>query len=103
MGSDVKQQLEKIREKNASSDAEARQHFVVVAQGLRHDLHNVADGLHEVQIVFKGMRHELQLVAKAVAKTHEILDRIDAKFDKFAFDIDTRVTRLEAAVFGEQR
>lgn len=102
MESDVKHLLDTIREENASPHAEPRQQFVVAADGLRHELQTVAGGLHEVQIVFGGLRYELQMVAKAVAKTHEILDRIDAKVDRIA-DLGTRVTQLEAAVFRGQR
>src|SRR5260221_6946108 len=106
MESDVKQLLDAIREENASAHAETRQQFVVIAEGLRHEvqavaggLHEVrieteglrhevqavAGGLHEVRIETEGLRHEIQTVAEGVTMTNEKLDRFDAKFDKSAF------------------
>ena len=106
MDSDVKQLLDSIREENASAHAETRQQFVVIAEGLSHEVQAVAGGLHEVRIETEGLRHEIQIVAgglhevrieieglryeiqtiaEGVTMTNEKIERIDAKLDKVAF------------------
>ena len=56
--------------------AETRRHFDITAEGLRHDIRGVIDG---------------------VDLNTQKIDRLEAKVDEIAAEYDRRLTRLEAA------
>ncbi len=71
-----RQEFAAVREENAAAHIETRRHFDVTAEGLRH---------------------EIRIVAEGVVTNTEKIGQLDAKFTRITSDLDTRVTRLEAA------
>ena len=51
---------------------------------------------HQFKVIAEGLRHEIQTVAEGVTTNSEKIDRFDAKINHIAADRETRVTRLEA-------
>lgn len=76
MDEDLKNLLEAMRQENAAAHAATRRHFEVLADGLRH---------------------ELRLVAEGVASNTVKIERLDENVERLYSELDTRVTRIEAA------
>ena len=76
MDDELRQVLEAMRQENTAAHAETRRHFDIVAEDLRH---------------------ELRIVAEGVGSLSERIDRLDAHIAQVTENLDTRVTRLEAA------
>ena len=73
---DMKQLLDAMSQQSAAAHEETRRQFVVVSEGLRH---------------------ELQIVAEGVSMNSETLRRLEGRIEQIASDLENRVTFLEAS------
>jgi hypothetical protein len=58
---------------------------------------NALETRRHFDIIAEGSRHQIQAVAEGVNMNGEKIDRLDAKLEQISSDLDARITRLEVA------
>src|SRR5438445_30496 len=91
---ETRRQVEAAQVENATAHVETRRQ-VETAQVENAAAHVETRRLFE--ITAESLEHKLEIVAEQVLSNGQKIDRLDAKIDHIASDLDVRVTRLEAA------